>query len=668
MLRPERNAMQDATYTEDGLRDETTDRLRGNRVLLIGIDLHLEPDWAALRERFPDGRVLNLTQSSELEDANAETVPRSGMAALRRVWGHHWDGVIAVQRYRKLLLLLSLVPASRHLVHEDGRLQSFSPRRIWLENAGLYATRLVPRADSFNAPRLPKPLGLANDYRFMARPRPSQARTRSEPISVSVVVSRVLKRSEVSGFLRRIERLDYPRTHLEVRMWMRPGPGDADLHLSTAIPLHVEELAAHSSMDERASLTKSAAESSVGEVLLFVDPELPTPPDLVRVHVSRHAVSDEPLVVLAPGHRRDRRLFEDPEPYRQAHLRCTSMKKTLALAAGGVSFDPDEPDQVFDFAYRLFRRGAYFMDDRRLPMVGRLERCESRPLPPRVSVYIPAYNAGATLARAIESALAQTLTDIEVCICDDGSTDETSSVLQSYQHNPRVRWTRQENAGIAEASRKAVDLCRGEFILQLDADDELYSDAAQALLDEITKDPTCSLVYGGTERVDPNLLIYNEVSSFWTPRHYSPMRSLRNCIVSHPRMFRSRDYYRTSGFDRRLKNAVDYDMYLKLSERGNVRIVNRPLYRYYIHGNNTSYKDRQTQFRNHIIVVQMALSRRNLDWVIRKPNPNEPRTLHFKPKPFAWRNRMANLLDRVGLTEQADRLVEPDPQLSRSRV
>nr|UXE44311.1 hypothetical protein Hi04_10k_c1889_00032 [uncultured bacterium] len=86
-----------------------------------------------------------------------------------------------------------------------------------------------------------------------------------------------------------------------------------------------------------------------------------------------------------------------------------------------------------------------------------------------VSVIIPAYNAVAFVGRAIESALRQSSAPLEVLVIDDGSTDETSSVVSRYPHP--VRLFRQPNAGPGAARNRGARAASGEWLAMLDADD-----------------------------------------------------------------------------------------------------------------------------------------------------------------------------------------------------
>lgn len=89
---------------------------------------------------------------------------------------------------------------------------------------------------------------------------------------------------------------------------------------------------------------------------------------------------------------------------------------------------------------------------------------------PKVTVIMPAYNAGRYIAKAIESVLAQTLQDWELIVVDDGSTDDTSSLVAAYS-DPRIRCMHQKNQGPAAARNRGVQHSSGQFLAFLDADD-----------------------------------------------------------------------------------------------------------------------------------------------------------------------------------------------------
>src|SRR5215469_16427814 len=88
---------------------------------------------------------------------------------------------------------------------------------------------------------------------------------------------------------------------------------------------------------------------------------------------------------------------------------------------------------------------------------------------PLVSIVIPTYNASHFIAAAVESCLAQDYTPVEVLVVDDGSTDDTVSVLEPYRASIRYFW--QPNDGPARARNRGIAEARGQLIAFLDADD-----------------------------------------------------------------------------------------------------------------------------------------------------------------------------------------------------
>src|ERR1039457_1783027 len=89
---------------------------------------------------------------------------------------------------------------------------------------------------------------------------------------------------------------------------------------------------------------------------------------------------------------------------------------------------------------------------------------------PKVSVVIPTYNRAAQVRKGIESVLAQTVTDLEVIVVDDGSSDDTEKTLGQI-FGDRIRYYAQRNQGASVARNKGIEEARGEWIAFLDSDD-----------------------------------------------------------------------------------------------------------------------------------------------------------------------------------------------------
>lgn len=126
---------------------------------------------------------------------------------------------------------------------------------------------------------------------------------------------------------------------------------------------------------------------------------------------------------------------------------------------------------------------------------------------PRISVILPAYNAASTLTRAIDSIRTQTWTDWELLVIDDGSTDDTATVLaNAVAHDPRIRALARPHSGIVNALNAGLAVARGEFIARMDADDESHPDrfADQVALLEQSPDlglASCLVEFGGNRNL-----------------------------------------------------------------------------------------------------------------------------------------------------------------------
>ena len=103
----------------------------------------------------------------------------------------------------------------------------------------------------------------------------------------------------------------------------------------------------------------------------------------------------------------------------------------------------------------------------------------------KVTIIIPAYNAGDTILSTVNTVLSQNFTSYELIIVNDGSTDNTSEILSSFNSRSNVRIIHQENKGVSSARNIGIDEAKGDYIVFLDADDRLYSDSLKVLYQAI---------------------------------------------------------------------------------------------------------------------------------------------------------------------------------------
>ena len=111
-----------------------------------------------------------------------------------------------------------------------------------------------------------------------------------------------------------------------------------------------------------------------------------------------------------------------------------------------------------------------------------------------ISVVIPLYNKEASIAQSLKSVLSQEYDDFEVVIVDDGSTDGSVGVVEAM-NDPRIRLIKQENGGPSKARNTGVKNAKGEWILFLDADDEMLPGALEYFAKNINKHNDTSFIF-----------------------------------------------------------------------------------------------------------------------------------------------------------------------------
>ena len=194
---------------------------------------------------------------------------------------------------------------------------------------------------------------------------------------------------------------------------------------------------------------------------------------------------------------------------------------------------------------------------------------------PQVSVVIPCFNNSATIGLAAESALRQSVSNIEVIIVDDGSTDGTPNVLKAI-HDPRVRCLSQTNSGGPAAPRnRGILESRGEWIALLDADDFWDADKLERCL-AIASGGVDVVMHPMRVSVDGKFVPRDQlpILKTLTPRDasnwYESLRCRRPIAPPSGTLIRRSLLLRHGGFDcdPRLVAGEDYDLWLRLAKGG----------------------------------------------------------------------------------------------------
>jgi glycosyltransferase involved in cell wall biosynthesis len=221
---------------------------------------------------------------------------------------------------------------------------------------------------------------------------------------------------------------------------------------------------------------------------------------------------------------------------------------------------------------------------------------------PSVSVIIPAYNTARYIGEAIDSVLAQTFTDYEIIVINDGShdTDELERTLAGYGDG--IVYLKQENRGSSAARNAGLRVARGEFVALLDSDDFWEPEYLAVHIAALRSDPAADVVF-------PNARLFGETP--FADRAYMDVvpidgeitfaHLLRNqCYVWGGVTARREAFERAGGFDEELGTAEDLDLWLRVLRRGGRIIYHRRVLAHYRKRSGSHTSNPSVLYRNFL--------------------------------------------------------------------
>jgi glycosyltransferase involved in cell wall biosynthesis len=204
---------------------------------------------------------------------------------------------------------------------------------------------------------------------------------------------------------------------------------------------------------------------------------------------------------------------------------------------------------------------------------------------PLVSVIVPCYNAAEFLEDALRSALAQSYSEVEVVVVDDGSTDSSAEIARRFP----VRYIRQENRGLSEARNVGIRESKGSYLVFLDADDRLKPRAIESGLDALALRPDCALTVGDHVFIaaDSSYLA-DSTKEHHLHCHYEALLKSNFIEMIASVLFRRSIFNEVGGFDATLRVAEDYELYLRIARGWPICCHAAIVAEYRMHGANTS--------------------------------------------------------------------------------
>lgn len=225
---------------------------------------------------------------------------------------------------------------------------------------------------------------------------------------------------------------------------------------------------------------------------------------------------------------------------------------------------------------------------------------------PKVSVVMPSYNHASFIAEAVQSVLVQSLSDLELIVVDDGSTDDSLRILADITDS-RLRVIAQSNQGAHAAFNRGLAETTGQYIALLNSDDVYHPQRLEKLVATLEADPSLGLAGSHIEVIDAQgktLGVKHSYRDLEPWRLEAPERSFRagadlraallteNYFATTSNYVFARRWYEQIGGFRPLRYTHDWDFALRLAHTARLTIVPEPLLRYRVHRHNTIRENR----------------------------------------------------------------------------
>ncbi|WP_414828110.1 glycosyltransferase family 2 protein [Alteromonas sp. H39] len=225
---------------------------------------------------------------------------------------------------------------------------------------------------------------------------------------------------------------------------------------------------------------------------------------------------------------------------------------------------------------------------------------------PTVSVIIPVFNAGKFIRSTLESVFSQTYTDFEVVIVNDGSTDDSESVIRSFNDN-RIVYIAQENGGVSAARNNGIFHAQGKYVAFLDADDLWHPEKLRLQVAALEENPDVHLCYCDREVFGSDSDVTTN-TSVDLPEIENTQESLFLQLLKHNHIqcssviVRKSLLSRAGIFDSNLAASEDSDLWIRASRHTDFIHITHPLSFYRHHDSNTIHT---VEFRRNRLFAEM---------------------------------------------------------------
>ena len=186
---------------------------------------------------------------------------------------------------------------------------------------------------------------------------------------------------------------------------------------------------------------------------------------------------------------------------------------------------------------------------------------------PKVTVFIPVYNREEYVGEAIESILAQTFSDFEILLVDDGSTDQSVDKIRSYT-DTRIRLVcSEENLGIPKTRNKGVELARGQYMAMLDSDDRAYPERLEKQVAFLDSHPDYAQVGSWCHMMDAQGNVLNKIKRQPVSPEDIHAQFLFRCAMSNRSIMARTAILKEYGYRNDFPRCQDYELHVRLAKQ-----------------------------------------------------------------------------------------------------
>ncbi len=200
------------------------------------------------------------------------------------------------------------------------------------------------------------------------------------------------------------------------------------------------------------------------------------------------------------------------------------------------------------------------------------------------SVLIANFNNARYIGTCLDSIISQDYPRFEIILVDDGSTDHSIAVIESYleKHSNITLYKNEKNQGVGFTKKRCIDLANGDILGFVDPDDALAPHAIALMVAQHQLHPQAALVYSNLYFCDEKLQVKQKKKIEQVEQGRYDFFN-ENGDISAFCSFKKSSYHKTTGINPTLKNAEDQDLYFKLYDVGEAILLDEPLYYYRIH-------------------------------------------------------------------------------------